>query len=297
MKFSTLSRHAREAMKNIFRNGWMTVAAVAAVTTTLVLVAASLAIILNLNQIAKKVEQDIQIDVLIDNTADEADIKLLGEELEQMDGVKSVVFSSKEDELKQLKKSFGDNARSWEIFEKDNPLNHVYKVKTSNPEDTVAKAKTIEKMNYVEKVNYGEETVKRLFQFNKYARAIGIVLIVGLLFTAIFLISNTIKLTIMARSKEIGIMKLVGATNGFIRWPFFIEGMLLGLLGSVVPIILILSGYYYLDHYVKGKISYSFMDLLPYNPFAFELSIIVILLGVLIGVWGSVMSIRKFLKI
>jgi len=297
MKFSTLSRHAREAMKNIFRNGWMTVASVAAVTTTLIFVAASLALILNMNQIAKKVEEDVQIDVLIDKTANEDDIQLLGEELKHMDNVKTVVFSSKEDELKQFKKSFGESAGSWELFEEDNPLNHVYKVKTKKPQDTIATAKKIEKITSVEKVNYGEDTIKRLFEFNKYARIIGIVLIIGLLFTAMFLISNTIKLTIMARSKEIGIMKLVGATNGFIRWPFFIEGMILGLLGSVIPIIVILSGYYYLDHNIKDRITFSFVDLLPYNPFAFELSLIVLLLGALIGIWGSVMSIRKFLKV
>lgn len=297
MKISTLSRHAREAMKNITRNGWMTVAAVAAVTTTLVLVAAALAVILNVNQIANKVEEDVQIDVLIDKTADEADIKLLGEQIEHMDEVKSVVFSSKEDELNELKKSFGEDAKHWEMFEQDNPLTHVYKVKATHPEDTIKTAKAIEKFSYVEKVNYGEETVKRLFQFNKYARAVGIVLIIGLLFTAMFLISNTIKLTIMARSKEIGIMKLVGATNGFIRWPFFIEGLLLGLLGSVVPIVIILAGYYYLDHFVGERINYAFVELLPYNPFAFELSAIVLLLGAIIGVWGSVMSIRKFLRV
>ena len=297
MKFSTLSRHSREAARSIFRNGWMTVASVAAVTITLILVAASLALILNLNQFAKKVEEGVQINVMIDRTASENDIQMLGDEIRQMDEVKSAVFSSKEEELKNLAKSFGNQSNYWEIVEKENPLNHVYKVKTKIPGDTIEVAKKIEAFNNVQKVNYGQETVKKVFVFNKYARAIGIVLIIGLLFSAMFLISNTIKLTIMARSREIGIMKLVGATNGFIRWPFFIEGMFLGIFGSLVPIILILTGYYYLDHGLRGKITYSFVDLLPYNPFAFQLSAIVLVLGALIGVWGSVMSIRKFLKV
>lgn len=297
MKFSTLSRHVREAMRNIVRNGWMTVASIAAVTTTLILVAASLALILNLNQITKKVEEDVQINVLIDRTANEQDIQALGDELKQMDEVKSVVFSSKEEELKQLIKSFGDQGNSWGMVEQENPLNHVYKVKTKEPKDTMDVAKKIEKMSSVEKVNYGQDTIKKLFNFNKYARAIGLVLIIGLLFTAIFLISNTIKLTIMARSREIGIMKLVGATNGFIRWPFLIEGLLLGVLGAILPIVLTVSGYYYLEHNIKERITYQFIDLLPFNPFAWELSGIVLLLGALIGIWGSVMSIRKFLKI
>src|SRR5699024_878028 len=117
----------------------------------------------------------------------------------------------------------------------------------------------------------------------QYARNVGIVLIVGLLFTAIFLISNTIKLTIMARSTEIGIMKLVGATNGFIRWPFFVEGMLLGMLGSVIPIGAILGGYYYLVNNLSERFSLSFVELLPYNPFAWELSLVLLLIGALIG--------------
>src|SRR5699024_7362635 len=96
-------------------------------------------------------------------------------------------------------------------------------------------AQTIEGLPHVYKVNYGKEVVPKLFAFNKYVRIIGIGLIVGLVLTAMFLISNTIKLTIMARSREIGIMKLVGAKNGFIRGPFFIEGLLLGVLGSILP--------------------------------------------------------------
>src|SRR5690625_806737 len=112
-----------------------------------------------------------------------------------------------------------------------------------------------------------------------------------------FLISNTIKLTIMSRSTEIGIMKLVGATNAFIRWPFFIEGMLLGLLGSMIPVTVILIGYYYVYTNIKDKIKFSFIELLPFNPFAWQLSLVILAIGTLIGIWGSVMSIRKFLKV
>lgn len=101
----------------------------------------------------------------------------------------------------------------------------------------------------------------------------------------------------MARSEEIGIMKLVGATNGFIRWPFFIEGMLLGVLGSILPITAVLAGYYYLDHNVSDKITYDFVELLPFSPFAWQLSLLILVIGAFIGVWGSVMSVRKFLKI
>lgn len=101
----------------------------------------------------------------------------------------------------------------------------------------------------------------------------------------------------MARSKEIGIMKLVGATNGFIRWPFFIEGLLLGVLGSIIPILIILFGYSYLESLLVDAVNFNFVEILPFNPFAWQLSLIILSIGAVIGIWGSVMSIRKFLKV
>lgn len=297
MKYRTVKRHLREGIKNIFRNGWMTVASVGAVTTTLILVGVFLALMLNLNQMAESVEDDIQIKVLIDLTANEDQIKQLGKQIEQIDEVATVRFSSKDEELQNLIESMGEEGETWEMFEQDNPLNHAYVVKAENPIDTIDIAKEIKDFDTVQEVNYGKDVVQKLFQFNEYARNIGLVLIAGLVFTAIFLISNTIKLTIMARSREIGIMKLVGATNGFIRWPFFIEGMFLGILGAIIPIALILTGYYYIDKNLADRITFSFVDLLPFNPFAWQLSLIILVIGALIGIWGSVMSVRKFLKV
>ncbi len=297
MKFRTVRRHLREGFKNIARNGWMTVASVGAVTTTLILVGAFLALMLNLNQMADNIEEDVEINALLELTLEEDQITTIGDEIKQINGVDSVVFSSKDEQLSELVDSMGEEGKSWQLFEQDNPLNHVYIIKTKDPQDTIKVADKISDLQGVQEVNYGQGVVERLFEFNKYARTIGVVLIVGLVFTAIFLISNTIKITIMARSREIGIMKLVGATNGFIRWPFFIEGLLLGILGSVVPIAAILGGYYYLENNISERINYSFVELLPFNPFAWQLSLIILGIGALIGVWGSVMSVRKFLKV
>src|SRR5699024_4840172 len=147
------------------------------------------------------------------------------------------------------------------------------------------------------RVQFGQDIVDSLFQFNNYARIVGIVLITALVLTAVFLISNTIKITIIARSTEISIQKLVGATNGFIRWPFFVEGLLLGVLGSILPIVLILFGYHYVYNNVANEINIAFVELLPFSPFAWQLAAIVLLIGATIGVWGSVMSVRKFLKV
>lgn len=290
-------RHVREGFKNIARNGWMTLASILAVTTTLVLVGVFLALVLNLNEMAKNIEDDVQINTLIDVTAEEDEIIALGKEIEQIAGINRIQFSSNDEELQKLIESMGEQGSSWELFEQDNPLNHVYIVQAEDPEQTAKIAKQIEKLDHVQEVNYGEQVVQQLFEFNNYARAIGLALIIALVLTAVFLISNTIKITIMARSEEIGIMKLVGATNGFIRWPFFVEGMLLGALGSIIPIAVILIGYYYVENNATELLSFSFVELLPYYPFAIQLSLVILAIGVVIGVLGSVNSVRKFLKV
>jgi len=297
MKFSTLKRHFREGAKNIFRNGWMSVASVGAVTVTLILVGAFVALMLNINEMANKVEDDVEIKVLIELTADEEDIRTLGDEIEGIAGIDTVRFSSKDDELQGLVDGMGEEGEAWALFEQDNPLNHAYVAKAADPQETEEIAAKVEGFDNVYKVNYGQDVVPQLFKFNNYARTIGIALIAGLVLTAVFLISNTIKLTIMARSKEIGVMKLVGATNAFIRGPFFVEGLLLGVLGSIIPIILLAVAYYFIVQNISGQTTFHFVELLPFSPFIWQLSAIILAVGAIIGMLGSVMSVRKFLKV
>ncbi|WP_417898912.1 permease-like cell division protein FtsX [Bacillus haimaensis] len=297
MKPRTLLRHFRESLKSLARNGWMTFASVSAVTVTLLLVGVFLVLMMNLNSVANEIEKDVEIRVHIDLTATEEDQNALRDKIEKLPEVETVDYSSKEEELKGLVDSFGEDGGAFELFEQNNPLFDVFIVKTANPQDTIAAAKKIDKMNFTHKVIYGAETVERLFKVFEIARNVGLALILGLVFTAMFLISNTIKITIFARRKEIEIMKLVGATNGFIRWPFFLEGLWLGVLGSIVPIGIILTSYYYLIDLVEPRIQGTFIQLLPFYPFAFQVIGILIAIGAFIGVWGSMMSVRKFLRV
>lgn len=296
MKIRTIGRHARESLKSITRNGWMTFASVSAVTVTLILVGVFFVIMMNLNKVAETIEEDVQIRVHIDVAANEQDQQKLRSEIERVSEVKSVEYSAKEEELKDLMESMGENGTAFKLFEQDNPLNDVFIVKTKNPTDTMKAAAKIEKLEYVAKAVYGKGKVEKLFKFIDASRNVGIVLIIGLFFTAIFLISNTIKITIIARSREIGIMRLVGATNSFIRWPFFLEGLWLGVLGAILPIILIAIAYYNAYEYLAPKLVGNFIQILPYEPFIYQLSGLLILMGALIGVWGSLMSVRKFLR-
>ncbi|MED4227231.1 permease-like cell division protein FtsX [Neobacillus cucumis] len=297
MKIRTVGRHARESLKSIKRNGWMTFASIGSVTVTLILVGVFFAIMMNLNRVAQTIEQDVEIRVHIDVAANKQDQDTLRKQIASISEVKSIEFSPKTKELDNLVKSLGEDGKAFQLFQQDNPLNDVFIVKTKDPADTMKVAKQIEKDNFVAKVKYGQGKVEKLFKFISAARNVGIVLIVGLFFTAIFLISNTIKITIIARRREIKIMRLVGATNSFIRWPFFLEGLWLGIVGSILPIVLISIAYYRAYDYIGPKLQGTFIKVLPFNPFVYQMSGILILMGALIGVWGSVMSVRKFLKV
>ncbi|MGG1559674.1 permease-like cell division protein FtsX [Geobacillus thermoleovorans] len=297
MTLHTFKRHVRESMKSLGRNGWMTFASASAVTVTLLLVGVFFVVMFNINYFAKKVENDVEIRVHIELTADSRQKDALRRQIEAIPNVKEVRYSSKDEELKRLIKSMGEEGSSFRLFEQDNPLSDVYVVKAAHPQDTVKIAKQIETLPFVHKVNYGQGTVEKLFDALKVARNVGLVLILGLLFTAMFLISNTIKITIFARRREIEIMRLVGATNGFIRWPFFLEGLWLGMLGALFPIAALSIVYYNVYQVYEQWVSLPFFELLPFSPFMWQLSGLLLVIGAGIGVWGSVMSVRKFLKV
>ncbi len=297
MKARTIRRHMKESLRNLGRNGWMTFASVSAVTVTLMLVGVFFVIMMNLNKVATDIEEDVRIRVHVDIAATKEDQQELKSKIQQIADVDTVEYSSKEAELDNLIASLGEEGEAFKLFEQDNPLYDVFIVKTKEPEQLEKVAKQIEKFEFASKVKYGQDDVDKLFSFIKTSRNVGIILIVGLLFTAMFLISNTIKITIVARRREIEIMRLVGATNSFIRWPFFMEGIMIGVLGSVIPIVLISTLYTYSYDYVSAKLEGHFIQLLEMNPFMYQVAGLLILLGAFIGIWGSLMSVRKFLKI
>jgi cell division transport system permease protein len=294
MKARTVGRHFRESFKSLGRNGWMTFASVSAVTVTLLLVGVFVVLMLNMNKVASDIEKDVEIRVLIELGTEQAQIEALEEKIQVIKGVESVEYSSKEEELRHLVEDMGEDFR---LFEQDNPLYDVYIVKAENPRDTKRIAQRIETFKYINDAVYGEAKIEKLFSFLEMSRNVGLVLIIGLLFTAMFLISNTIKITIVARRREIEIMKLVGATNWFVRWPFILEGLWLGILGSIIPIALVTSGYYYAYQFIEPKLRNHFIQILDFTPFIFQVNALIVIMGCLIGAWGSFMSVRKFLKV
>ncbi|WP_449537764.1 permease-like cell division protein FtsX [Ferdinandcohnia sp. Marseille-Q9671] len=296
MKINTLRRHFRESTKNLGRNGWMTFASVSAVTVTLLLVGVFLVIMMNLNSMATSLEKDVRISVHTDLTSTKEQQDALKAEIVKIPEVAEVTFSSKDQELEKMIDSFGEDGQIFALYEQSNPLHDVFVVKTKNPSSIMTVAEQVEKLEHVYSVNYGKGKVEKIFSTVGVSRNVGIGLIIGLLFTAMFLISNTIKITIFARRREIEIMKLVGATNAFIRWPFFLEGLFLGILGALIPIGIILGFYNFLYDLIQPQLSGTFLQLLPFNPFAYQVTGLLLLIGAFIGVWGSLMSVRKFLK-
>ncbi len=294
MKARTFGRHVRESLKSLKRNGWMTFASVSAVTVTLLLVGVFFMIMMNLSGLADSIENNVEIKVTLEPSASEESIVALKEQIEEMKQVDSLEHSTKEEELDRL---IGVLGKGMGLYKSSNPLGDAFYVKVKDPQQIAEVAQTLKEYDYVEDSVYGEGTVEKLFNVLTTSRNIGAVLIVGLLVTAMFLISNTIRLTINSRGSEIEIMKLVGATNSFVRIPFVLEGVWLGLIGSVIPVIGLSIGYTRFYNTFSPRLENEIMQLLAPSPFLFQINFLVVLIGVGIGVWGSFVSVRKFLNV
>lgn len=295
MKIRTVGRHIKEGFKSIKRNGWMSFAAISAVAITLLLVGGLIATVMNINELAADIENDVSVRVYVDLAAEEEEQEQLQKDLENLENVVNVAFSSREEELENVVGSYGD---TFELFQGDqNPLYNVFIVDTTSPEETSKVAKEIEPMDFVSEVNYGGAEADRLFKMTATIRNIGGIIIIALIFTAIFLISNTIRITIFSRSTEIEIMKLVGATNWFIRWPFLIEGALIGFIGAVIPSAALWFIYNSVYGAVSGFFQGTYFSLLTPSPFMYQLILLLTGIGIVIGATGSALSIRRFLKV
>lgn len=305
MRISTYLRHLREGARNVIRNGWMTFASISAIAVSLLILGIFLLLTLNVNFLAKQIESQVEIKVYLEvNTPSDMRVKIENE-IRNLPGISSLKFVSKEEGLVFLREKLGESGKALlEGFEGDNnPLNDSFTIEVLEPQKVGEVATAIEKLNDnsltkpINKVSYGKGTVEKLFQVTKIVRNLGLILVVCLALTAMFLIANTIKITIMTRRKEISIMKMVGATNRFIRWPFFVEGALLGIIGSMVPVVVLLYGYWQLLQTAQLDLNLLMIKLLPYEEVSVTLSTLLIGIGIGIGVFGSLLSVSKYLRV
>lgn len=297
MRFRTMLRHFREALRSFWRNGWMTFASISTITISLLILGVFVLLNFNIEAWTKGMEREVEIRAFLKMETTDSEITRLEARLAKLPEVSEVIFIPREEGLIQLKETFGEQGLLFEGLEEDNPLPHAFLLRTKNPQETPKVAKVVEQFEAVDKVRYGKGTVERLFSITNAVRNVGLFFIVGLAFTAMFLIANTIKLTILSKRNEIEVMKLVGATNSFIRWPFFIEGSLLGLLGAIIPLGILMFGYKYLATYLANDVEQSFIRLIPFEPILPKLTYLLLGIGIFIGIWGSITSIRKFLRV
>lgn len=302
MSFRTLLRHLREGTKSVVRNGWMSLASITSIIVSLFILGVFILLVMNVNALADKADSNVQVNTYLNLNVDEEMRETIRQEIESMPEIKSIKFVSKEDGMKELEETLGSEWLEGFSEEDRNPLPDAFEVSVIEPTTVPFVADKISALNEkypaepILRVKYGEGTVETLFKITRTVRNIGFIFVAGLALMSMFLISNTIRVTILARRREIGIMKLVGATNSFIRWPFFIEGALIGLLGSIITVGLLFVGYQRLYAAAQTDMTLA-QSLIPLGEMWLLLGGLIIALGMAIGIWGSTMSIRKFLKV
>ena len=292
-----LPKHFKTAVQNIWRNGVMSFSSIFAVTITLVLIGVIGVLALNVKDISSNIEEGVSIYVKLDRNIDSNAETEVGTQINALDGVVKATFYTKDQELDKLIKTQGDEgAALFESYRTDNPLGAAYEVEVKDASKIAKIAQKIQEIPNVNKTSYGGESTQDMVKTLQTIQTGGTIFIVGLAVVALFMISNTIKITITARQTEISIMRMVGASNWYIRIPFMLEGMLIGLIGSIIPIIVLVYGYGMVYDYVGGALMSAMLALKAPMPFIRDFSLIIAALGAGVGLIGSFVSIRRFLK-
>lgn len=291
-------KHCKTALVSIWRNGVMSFSSIFAVTITLLLIAVVMTIALNVNKITVNIENSLTIYVKVDREATEEQSKAIEPQLKALKGVKSVKFSSKDQELNKLIASQDkNNKKLFENYRNDNPLGDAYTVEVKNVKNLDSVAKKIEHIQYVNEVTYGGSSTNKLVKILENIRNGGAIFVVALIVVVLFMIANTIKMAITARSTEIAIMRMVGASNWYIRIPFMLEGAFIGLFGAIIPIIALRYGYTFAYEQLTQMMGAGLVAFVSPFPFVYKLSGILLLLGAGVGLIGAFFSVRKFLKL
>lgn len=293
--FRALPKHTKTAFLSIFRHLAMSLSAISAVTVTLVLLAVFLIIAGNVSLFANNIENDVSIHVVLnENVEKQKDITQAEKEIKQINGVRSVKFSDKDAELELMIKERGEELAMYRG--KENPLNNAFFVYVNNADNVEKVTDEIKKLSFVSDAVYGGNSVKQMVQIINMVRTGGSIGVLLLTLLALFLISNTIKMTIYARNTEISIMRNVGAANWYIKVPFMLEGMLIGLLGSILPCLFVYFGYPYLYEVMGGQLVTSMFTLKQSTPFVLQVCSTLTLFGMLVGLIGSFFSTGKYLR-
>lgn len=297
--FRSINRYFRDAAKSVFRNFSLSIASISCITITLIVVAISIVLSYNVEQMANHVSSNISIVVFLEGDITSEEVKQIKSDINKLDNVLEITYKSKKEyaeETKQMDKRFALIVDNW--TDENIPLLDSFEVKVKDIELIGETADKIKKMDKIFSVNYGKEYIESVITIFGVIEKICIGGVVALVLVTAFLIANTIKLAIFARKTEIEIMRLVGASNIAIKVPFLIEGSFIGVIGSIIPIILMSYGYKSFYDYMGGQLFSSSLGKLvaPY-PFILYSSILLLVIGLIVGMFGSYRAVRKYLKI
>ncbi|SHG53744.1 cell division protein FtsX [Thermosyntropha lipolytica DSM 11003] len=282
----------REAWRSLSRNRLLTLATVSTVCICVLILGVALLLTVNAGNFMKHLESDVEIVAFVDKSLTPSQVKAIGKELTAIPGIDKVKFVSREEGLKKLQQKMGMEKLEETIGE--NPLPDTYEIKASDPREVPHLARKIEKIEGIYKVKYGQGVVEKLFQVTRWIRIVSMAVIILLALGAVFLIATTIRLAIYSRRKEIYLMKLIGATDWFIRWPFFIEGFILGTLGALVAVAILALAY---NSLISNMQTVFFLPLVAKAEVVNRIYLGLIGVGSLLGIVGTYISVNRFLKV
>ncbi len=295
----TIQRYIRDAFKSVIRNFSLSLASISCIAITLIVVAFSLVISYNVENFTESIRKDVTMVIFLDKDAGKSDYARIEKAIRGTGNVEKLTFKTKQQSAEETAKGnevFETIIKGW--TDDTNPLLDSFELKVKDVEKIKETAKTIKAVDKVNTVSYGEDMVDQLITIFDVVKKVSIGAVVALIVVTAFLIANTIKLAIYARKREIEIMRLVGASNISIKIPFVIEGLFLGLLGSIIPIIITIYGYTSLYNFFHGKLfSSSLAKLISPTPFVYLASLLLMIIGILVGMFGSWRAVKKYLKI
>ena len=296
--FRLLVRSNRDALKSVVRNFSLSFASITCITITLLIVAVAIVASRNVDNFTSEIEKDLTIVAFVKNEATPDDITELKERLDKIDNVDSYKYETKVEVKKHMQEKsevFSTVLDDWKDDEL--PLKDTFTIKVKNVDEINDTASEIKEIESIAAVKYGEGLVDKLIKAFDSIKKGAYILVIALVLVTVFLIVNTIKLTISARKKEIEIMRVVGASDFSIKLPFVIEGMFLGFLGSIIPIASMVYGYFYFYNKTGGYLYSEIVRLIKPDPFIYQSSLILLLIGVTVGMLGSLSAVRRYLKI
>lgn len=295
MSLNSLKYFFRETFTSLVRNSWLSISSIGIVTVSLIILGVSLLLVVNADKLAKSVESSVEITAFMEENVGKVDRQEIETKIKNLPDVEAIQFVSKEEALEEMKDNLGDRADILETLENSNPLPDAFRVKTTKAEIVPQTAKKIEGFKGIEQVRYGQGVVERLLSVTEWIRLASAAALILLTLAAVFLIATTIRMSVFARRREIGIMKILGATNWFVRFPFILEGIVLGLVGGLLAVLVVDLGYISLVR--KLQLSLPFLQPVVEPRMVLGVLGSMLGLGVLIGALGSWFSLRKFLKV